>query len=833
MANMQKNVGEMKTALLAMNERFKGEKINEMGVSSLLTQFNKLSGSRCHLVYSHISKSLVLDNPEVPYVYTGYELSFGKRSNGFKEAESDYQIVARINKHSNLPNASYILVLYDIITGQYTVQEVIHYKSLSEIHGYLRESSPIDEYSVGQVVKKGEDFYRTRTTDKNGPYKFGINARAAFVSNLYTIADAVFISDKFAERASFHTIEETEIILNSNDLLLNIHGDRNLYKCLPNIGETISDDGVLCARRKINFNLAAANLTDSALMTQLESDDIFRGKGVLVDIDIFCNKQEELLANNDPVRNQLKLLFLNQLRYNREIYDILHPIISNKDNKYTFELRHLYDMARNYINNTQLNTNTEIQYSNNNGKFEYIYLSLKVAYKKKLECSDKISNRSGAKGVISAIIPEEEMYRDEDGVPLDICIAGKGIIGRLNIAQVYELELNYIANKIVKKVKKIADTQAKFDYIVNFIRDISEEQANELINYWKKINRSEKISFIEDIEKKNQLYIYQPPFYNNATLSQMDNLYKKYNIKPGYARFKLRFKRTKLIEDKYISKKDYEKEKFLYNYIFPPTEKMKSEWSIGIEDRFNKKKIVTAPDGKEYIRGHKFTMNDRIDHHNNSIFSKIANGLKVISDDIKENQLSDFKSSKSYISFDNKTGDLIRDLRTIRPLVMAPIYVMVLKQTADTGFSARSLGTINQLGMPVKAIKSNKGFAYNTSPIRYSFMDICNASSRVPMDIVHRFKSIHASNPELREMMAEVLLTQNPFKLHDLSIKLEDTCNDIPARMWKAYLWGLHIGFLEENDEDPFEEYDKPEYFDLNKIYKKYGTIDFKKIKKE
>ena len=120
----------------------------------------------------------------------------------------------------------------------------------------------------------------------------------------------------------------------------------------------------------------------------------------------------------------------------------------------------------------------------------------------------------------------------------------------------YELELNYIANKIVKKVKKIADIQAKFDYIVNFIRDISEEQANELINYWKKINRSEKISFIEDIEKKNQLYIYQPPFYNNATLSQMDNLYKKYNIKPGYARFKLRFKRTKLIEDKYISKKD-------------------------------------------------------------------------------------------------------------------------------------------------------------------------------------------------------------------------------------------------------------------------------------
>lgn len=833
MAGVQKNVGEMKTALMAMNERFKGDKINEMGVSSLLTQFNKLSGSRCHLVYSHISKSLVLDNPEVPYVYTGYELSFGKRSNGFKEAESDYQIVARINKHSNLPNATYILVLYDIVAKQYTVQEVTHYKSLSEIHGYLRESSVVDEYSVGQVIKKGEDFYRTRTTDKNGPYKFGINARAAFVSNMHTIADAVFISDKFAEKASFHTIEETEIILNSNDILLNIHGNKDLYKCLPNIGETISDDGVLCARRKINFNLAAANLTDSALMTQLESDDIFRGKGILVDVDIFCNKQEELLANNDPVRNQLKQLFLNQLRFNREIYDVLHPIVSSKNNKYTFELRHLYDIARNYINNTQLNTTTDIQYSNNSGKFEYIYLSLKVAYKKKLECSDKISNRSGAKGVISAIIPEDEMYRDQDGVPLDICIAGKGIIGRLNIAQVYELELNYIANIIVKRVKKINDLQEKFDYILNFIKEISMEQANELTVYWKGLSKSEKVEFIEDIERKNQLYIYQPPFHNNATLSQMDNLYKKYNIKPTCARFRLRFKRTKLIEDKYISKKDYEKEKFLYNYIFPPTDKAKSEWSIGMDERFDKKRIVKSSDGKEWIKGHKYTMSDRIDHQNNSIFDKISKGLQIISDNMNDNRIHDFKSFKSFVSFDNDTGELIRDLRTIRPLIMAPIYVMILKQTADTGFSARSLGTINQLGMPVKAIKSNKGFAYNTSPIRYSFMDICNASSRIPMEIVHRFKSIHSSNPELREMMAEVLLTRDPFKLHDLSVKLEDTCNDIPARMWKAYLWGLNIGFLEGNDKDPFEEYDKPEYFDLNKIYKKYGTIDYKKVKKE
>lgn len=815
---MATTIGESRVDLENLNKRFQGKLADKMSTSSLLTHFNKLSGPRAHLFYTHVSKCLVLNNAETPLIYTGYELAYGQRSNGYKTAKSDYQIVKKIIRHRSFPNMKYLLVLLDLNTGVYTVEEVCHYKSLTEMHGYVRPETPMDYATEGTIIRKGEDFYRSTSTDKFNNYKYGINVKAAFVNTLNCVADAVFISDEFAEKASFYLIEETEIVLNLNDVLLNLHGNKDFYKSLPYVGEEISDNGILCARRKIDFSLAAANLTDSALSTPLESDDIFRGKGVVVDMDIMVNKQDELLANKDPFRNQIKEIFEDQLRYNREIYDVLHPIVANDDSKYTFELRHTFDVARNYINNTQLNTPTDIQYATNNGKFEYVYLSIKVAHKKKLECADKISQRSAAKGVISAIIPKDQMFRDEYGNVADICFAGKGIIGRLNIAQVYEHELNFISNRIVAKMKDLKTTEERFEFMLDFIKEITEEQYEDLKKFWKTLKKNEKDEFINGILDYGYIHIYQPPFYGNATLAQIDRLYSKYDIKPGYARFKLRFKMNSLLKDKYINKSEFERQKFLHKYM------MKPDTFVTIDDRLNKKKLVKSSDGREFIVGKKFTMEDRMSHEKHSIFSKLATGLKVVLDEQKTLTRDQFNSTEAIITIKNDI--LTRDFRTIRPLIIAPIYVMVLNKIAETGFSARSLGSVNQIGMPVKPSKTNKGYAYNSSPISFSFMDICNSSCRVPMEIVHRFKSVHASNPELREMMAECLLMNDPFKLHNLAVSLENTYNDVPARMWKAYLWGLHIGFLENGEKDPFEKFDAPEFQDLDKIFRTFGTID-------
>lgn len=820
---MASTKGVSRGELDLLRKNFPGKEIDKVLVTGLLTTTNKLSGSRQALFNSHVKKCLVLNNPETPFVYTGYEFPIGQKSGSHKIADSDYQIIAKIFKHTELPGMTYLLVLKDLSNNVYHVQEVSHYESLAEMHGYMRPEIKTDYYEVGSIISKGEKFYKGNTLDEYDNYRYGINANVAFVNTLSTVADAIMISDEFAKKCTFHTIEETELIINLNDILLNVHGDNSLYKCLPSLGEEIRD-GILCARRKINFSMASSILTNTALSTIMESDEIFRGKGRLIDLDIKVNRHEELLNSNDPYKAQLKYFYQDQLRYHKEIYDILHPILMQKDVKYTHQLKHVYDMSRKYINNVYLDTNENIQYSTNNGKFEFVYLNMKIAYNKQLDFADKLSNRSAAKGVISAIIPKEEMYRDEYGNYCDVLLAGKGIIGRLNIAQLYEQELNFISNRIVHKVKKIVDIEDKFKFILEFIKKVNSEQGDELEKYWKKIGKNKKIEFIKTVEESGQLYIYQPPFHDNITLEGLAHLYDYYKIKPSYCRFKMRFKKNEYQQENIMSDEEYDRNRKLYNYIM--TDAM-DEAKITKEMLENSENIIISPnDKREYIKsGKTLTTRDKIASENNSIWKKLISGIKIVKDTIKEMDKKTFNSPKSQIYMD-ENGDIIRDMRTVQPLIIGKLYMIVMKQISDTGFSARSLGSINPLGNPIKDGKIDIGYPFIHSPIKFSFMDICNISIMINMELIHRFKSIHASNPELRREMAEVLLTMNPFKLHNLSTKLEETTNDISARMFKAYFFGIAIMFLENGDCDPFEMFDYPEYADLHKIYRKYGDIN-------
>lgn len=834
---MSKNVsyGISKNELDSLRKRFPGKDIDKIFVTGLLTHPNKLSGSRAHLFSTHVKKSLVLNNPELPLVYTGYEYAYGQRSGALKKSDATYQIIAKIHKHTELPNMTYVLILQNVENKVYHVQEIQHYESLAEMHGYIRKETEVDRYQEGAIIEKGQSFYKGTSIDENENYGYGINANVAFVNTLTTIADAVMISDEFAKKCSFHTIEETEITLGNTSLLLNYYGNDNFYKCLPSLGQDITESGILCIRRHIDFSSASSMITNTALSTIMQTDEIFRGKGTLIDLDIKVNRPNELLENKDPYMSQIKFLFEDQLRYYKKIYDVLHNILKDKKSKYTYELKHLYEYARNYIAEVYLDIPQTIQWANNNGKFENINLSLKVAYNKFLDYADKLTNRSSAKGVISTIVPKEQMYRDEYGNYCDVLFAGKGIFGRLNIAQIYEHELNFISNKIVLKMKTIPLLEDKFKFMLEFVYKVNEEQGRELEKYWKKLKKQDKEKMIDKVEEIGNIHLYQPPFYDNITFSQIAHLYDYYKIKPGYARFRMRFKKNQYHDLSMISEEEYKRNEMLYNYIVTDNMDAQKITYKKYQEVLEKDKLIKDPSSnKEYIKGKKITYKDRIAADNNNIWQRLKSGLKVVKDTFDDLNKKSFNSTKSQIIID-KNGDIIRDMRTVQPLIIAKIYILVLKQIAETGFSVRSLGAVNHMGMPIKQIKIDTGFANTNSPIKCSFMDICNISIRVPMEIVHRFKSIHASNPELRQEMAEVLLTANPLRLHDLSVKLEETANDIPARMWKAYFWGLHIAFIENNEEDPFDKYDAPEYSNLNKIYRKYGDIDIprEKILKE
>lgn len=75
-----------------------------------------------------------------------------------------------------------------------------------------------------------------------------------------------------------------------------------------------------------------------------------------------------------------------------------------------------------------------------------------LAQKRKIGVGDKMAGRHGNKGVISRVLPKEDMPFLEDGTPLDIVLNPLGVPSRMNLGQVLEVHLGLVANKMGVKV---------------------------------------------------------------------------------------------------------------------------------------------------------------------------------------------------------------------------------------------------------------------------------------------------------------------------------------------------------------------------------------------
>lgn len=74
-----------------------------------------------------------------------------------------------------------------------------------------------------------------------------------------------------------------------------------------------------------------------------------------------------------------------------------------------------------------------------------------VAQKRKIQIGDKMAGRHGNKGIISRIVPVEDMPHFEDGTPIDVLLNPLGVPSRMNIGQIFELHLGYAARKLSEK----------------------------------------------------------------------------------------------------------------------------------------------------------------------------------------------------------------------------------------------------------------------------------------------------------------------------------------------------------------------------------------------
>jgi DNA-directed RNA polymerase subunit beta len=95
-----------------------------------------------------------------------------------------------------------------------------------------------------------------------------------------------------------------------------------------------------------------------------------------------------------------------------------------------------------------------------------------IAQKRKIKVGDKMAGRHGNKGVISVVLPVEDMPFLEDGTPVDIVLNPLGVPSRMNVGQILETHLGWACKELGKKLGELLEDMAERQEIINFLKEV-------------------------------------------------------------------------------------------------------------------------------------------------------------------------------------------------------------------------------------------------------------------------------------------------------------------------------------------------------------------------
>ena len=327
---------------------------------------------------------------DAPIVGTGMEYKAGTDSGVCILAEDDGVVMS--------VDARNIRVQYD--SGKVQDYEVIKY--LRSNQGTCFNQHPI--VSRGQRVKKGEVLADGPATS-NGEIALGKNALIGFMTwEGYNYEDAVLISEKIVRDDVYTSIHIEEFDTEARDTKL---GPEEITRDIPNVGEDmlkyLDEDGII------------------QIGSDVKAGDILVGK-------VTPKGETELTAEE----RLLRAIFGEKAREVRDTsLRVPHGECGTVVDVKVF---------------TRAESRNELQPGVN--KVVRVYLALK----RKISVGDKMAGRHGNKGVVSRILPVEDMPFLPDGTPLDIVLNPLGVPSRMNIGQVLEVHLGYAAKALGWKI---------------------------------------------------------------------------------------------------------------------------------------------------------------------------------------------------------------------------------------------------------------------------------------------------------------------------------------------------------------------------------------------
>ena len=337
-------------------------------------------------------QAVPLLKPEAPIVGTGMEHKICLDSEVAVLAEGD-GVVTKVD-------ATSVSVRYD--SGETKDYKLI--KFLRSNHGTCINQKPI--VSVGERVHGGDDptvLADGPATDQ-GEIALGRNILVGFMTwEGYNYEDAVLLNERLVKEDVYTSIHIEEYEIDARDTKL---GPEEITRDIPNVGEDALKDlderGII----RVGAEVHAGDILVGKVTPKGETDLTAEERLLRA---IFGEKAREVRDTSLKVPHGESGIIVDAKVFTREAGDELGPGVNQ--------------VVRVYI-----------------------------AQRRKIQPGDKMAGRHGNKGVVSRVLPQEDMPFLPDGTPLDIVLNPLGVPSRMNIGQVLEVHLGYAAKALGWKV---------------------------------------------------------------------------------------------------------------------------------------------------------------------------------------------------------------------------------------------------------------------------------------------------------------------------------------------------------------------------------------------
>lgn len=533
------------------------EFLGTAGINSFIAQ---TSSPRAVMDNSHFSSKLPLIAPDEKIVKSGIEYELAKYINDIK-TDHDCVVKAIIPRYkeygiSEVPTYT-LLVEYeenDQLFLDYI--DINTFNSTHSFFGYkLHPTEALKNITYNGIIPKDTILAKTDSYGKNGSYNYGLNVNVAFMSHPSVSEDGFVVSESFIKRAKFNSIVKRVINITKDTIPVNLYGDKDVFKFIPNIGEKVREDGLLCALRERNDWFSISDLNDTNISeVDVTFDNLVyvNPNSTVLDIKVIrgnYNKQEF----SSKITQQLDTYAEMLNNYYRNVVSKFEQIINEKKTIYgsNYSVR-LTPRLNRFITDSMIKL-----MSIGSNKYKLCYRKLPIdQYRVEITTISTIEPNIGfkltdihaAKGVICRILPDECMPVDKNGNRADIITDSAATISRMNLGRAYESYLGSVSRDNKQRLinyftcKYGSDflnkiTKEDITYFYNYIKGLYSLINPDMVEFIDSLNEQELFNHLKEVVTDN-LYIYYPTDNEYNITDVIENIeksiYKPLNDKVTY-----------------------------------------------------------------------------------------------------------------------------------------------------------------------------------------------------------------------------------------------------------------------------------------------------------